>query len=285
MTVNKYDWPPARLAEGPRSDVSLRAYGDTWELVEDYWRVMDYAARHPNLGLQALASRLDLPRSRIRPWVRDPDGDRKPARPDVVRGIQTAEGHGWIPARYDAEAFPALNRAVAWVLSGGSIDEERYVPLFTVGGEVTLNDLETLLDRLGGGCTTSRETEVESESGRAAEYRPATDASVLGRVLSLLGVPVGSKNADTSIELPAYLDNAPDPIRRGFVEVYLRNRGVWQAQSRILKFREERSPSYLRALARLIEDVSSAPVSVSEYNIILSVDATHAVGVDRGIGE
>lgn len=51
-------------------------------------------------------------------------------------------------------------------LSGGSIEEERYVPLFTVGGEATLDDLETLLDRLGVGCTTSRETEVEPESTR-----------------------------------------------------------------------------------------------------------------------
>lgn len=262
-----------------------RAYGDTWELVEDYWRVMDYAARHPNLGSQALASRLDLSRSRIRPWVRKPDDNRRPARPDAVRGIQTAEGHGWIPAQYDAEAFPALNRAVAWVLSGGSIDEERYVPLFTVGGEATLNDLETLLDRLGVSCTTSRETEVEPESRRAAEYRSANDASVLGRVLSLLGAPVGSKNADASIEVPAYLESAPDPIRREFVEVYLRNRGVWQAESRILKFREERSPSYLRVLARLIEDVSGAPVSVSEHNVTLSVAATRAVCAGDRIGD
>lgn len=254
-----------------------RAYGDTWELVEDYWRVMEYAARHPDLGSQALASRLDLPRSRIRPWIRDPDGDRNPARPDAVRGIQTAESHGWIPARYDTKTFPTLNRAVAWILSGGSIDGERYVPLFTVGGEATLNDLETLLDQLGVGCTTSREIEVEPESKRAAEYRPAADASVLGRVLSLLGAPVGSKNADASIELPAYLNNASDPIRREFVEVYLRNRGVWQRESQLIKFREERSQAYLRALARLIEDVADAPVSVSEHNVTLSVAATRAV--------
>lgn len=260
-----------------------RAYGDTWELVEDYWRVMDYAARRPNLGSQALASRLDLPRSRIRPWVRKPDDDQQPARPDAVRGIQAAEGHGWIPARYDAGAFPALSRAVGWIFSGGSIDAERYVPLFTLSGDTTLEDLETLLDRLGVGCTTSRETEVKP--GRAAEYRPARNGSVLGRVLSLLGAPVGSKNADASIELPAYLDGASDPIRRDFVEVYLRNRGTWQQESRILKFREERSSSYLRSLARLIEDVSGAPVTVSEHNINLSVAATRFVRADREIIE
>lgn len=254
-----------------------RAYGDSWELVEDYWRVMDYAARRPELGSQALASRLDLPRSRIRPWVRDPDSEQKPARPDAVRGIQTAESYGWIPTCYDTETFPALNRAVAWIFSGGSIDTTWHVPLFTIGGDATLDDLKTLLDQLGVDCSVSRDTEVGSEPGRAAEYRPARDASVLGRILSLLGAPLGSKNINASIELPSYLDDAPDSIRQEFVTVYLRNRGAWHQDSRILKFREERSSSYLHSLAELIETVSGAPVQVSEYNINLSVAATRAV--------
>ena len=104
-------------------------------------------------------------------------------------------------------------------------------------------------------------------------------------MLSLLGAPVGSKNADASIEVSACLESAPDPIRREFVEVYLRNRGVWQTESCILKFREERSPSYLRVLARLIEDVSGAPVSVSEHNVTLSVAATRAVCTGDRIGD
>lgn len=254
-----------------------RAYGDSWELVEDYWRVMDYAARRPELGSQALASRLELPRSRIRPWVRDPDGEQKPAHPDAVRGIQAAESHSWIPTRYDTEAFPALNRAVAWIFSGGSIDSTWYVPLFTIGGDATLDDLQTLLDQLGVGCSVSRDTEAESKPGRAAEYRPARDASVLGRLLSLLGAPVGSKNITTPIKLPSYLDNAPNSIQQEFVTVYLRNRGTWHQESRIIRFREERASSYLHSLADLIETVSGAPVQVSERNITLSVAATRAV--------
>ena len=81
---------PKDLARTYRS----RSYADPWELVEDYWRVLESAARRPELGSQALASRLDLPRSRIRPWIRKPNADRKPARPDPVRAIQVAEGHG-----------------------------------------------------------------------------------------------------------------------------------------------------------------------------------------------
>lgn len=77
---------------------------------------------------------------------------------------------------YDAEAFPALSRAVAWIFSGGSIDAERFVPLFTIGGDSDLADLEALLDDLGVGSAISRDT----EAGRAAEYRPARDARFSG---------------------------------------------------------------------------------------------------------
>lgn len=57
----------APLVSGPdlARTYHARAYADTWDLVEDYWRVMDYAARRPNLGSQALATRLDRPRSSV----------------------------------------------------------------------------------------------------------------------------------------------------------------------------------------------------------------------------
>ncbi|KYH24509.1 hypothetical protein HAPAU_34920 [Halalkalicoccus paucihalophilus] len=252
-----------------------RSYADPWELVEDYWRVVDYAARNTTLGSSALASRLDLPRSRIRPWVRKPDAERKPSRPDPVRAIQVAEGHNWIPARYDSKTFPALSQAVAWIFSGGSIDTERFVPLFTVGGESDLADLDALLEELGVGCTVCR----EAENSRGAEYRPAQDASVLGRVLSLLGAPTGTKNADAAITLPAYLEGAPESIRREFIDVYLRNRGHRYDHKATIHFREERSTDYLDALAALIADVSGERVTRSDRNVIVSADAVRALAV------
>lgn len=262
---------PEDLARTYRS----RSYADPWELVEDYRRVLDYAARRPDLGSQALASRLDLPRSRIRPWVRKPDADRKPSRPDPVRAIQVAEGHGWVPVWYDSEMFPALSRTVAWIFSGGSIDNDRFVPLFTVGNNVALEDLESLLEELGVGCTVSREAEPQ----RAAEYRPTTDASILGRVLSLLGAPVGPKNVDVSITLPTYLDDAPATIQREFLEVYLRNRGQHYEEKATIHFREDRSLDYLHDLATFIGDVSGEQVSVSDKNIIVSADAVRALEI------
>lgn len=60
---------------------------DPWERVTEYQRVLEYTAEHPNKGSSAVASALELPRGRIRPWM---DG----ARPDPVCAIQTAEEHG-----------------------------------------------------------------------------------------------------------------------------------------------------------------------------------------------
>lgn len=260
---------PADLAQTYRS----HSYADPWELVEDYWRVINYAARRPELGSQALASRLDLPRSRIRPWVRKPDDDRKPARPDPVRAIQVAEGHGWIPAGYETETFPALSRAVAWIFSSGSIDTDRFVPLFTLSPNVDLTDLEALLEELDVGCTISR----TAEPGRAAEYRPVEDAAVLGRVLSLLGAPVGAKNVTGPVALPGYLDDAPEPIRHEFVAVYLRNRGHRYEEKATIHFREDRPREYLDALAALIAAVSGERTTVSDKNVIISADAARTL--------
>ena len=70
------------------------AYADAWECVKDYQRTIELAAEKPSLGSAALATTLGLPRSRIRPWVRD----ESPARPDCVRGLQIAETNGWVSA-------------------------------------------------------------------------------------------------------------------------------------------------------------------------------------------
>lgn len=124
------------------------------------------------------------------------------------------------------------------------------------------------------GCVSSR----GAEPGRAAEYRPADDASVLGRVLSLLGAPVGPKNAAGPLTLPAYLTDAPEPIRLEFVAVYLQNRGHRYEEKATIHFREDRSPEYLDELAALIATVSGERVTVSERNVIVSADAARALG-------
>lgn len=108
---------------------------------------------------------------------------------------------------------------------------------------------------------------VAERDGRADEVRPTDDASVLGRVLAVLGAPVGPK-AEQRLSVPAYLENAPAETRERFVREYLENRAT--THPHIVRFREERNDSYLRELGALIEDVSGGPVTVSGKNIHLS---------------
>ena len=66
------------------------SYRDPWWAVQDHRRVRRAMAGHPDKASSALSSEIDLPRGRIRPWV---DGD---SEPDCLRGLGTAQEHGWI---------------------------------------------------------------------------------------------------------------------------------------------------------------------------------------------
>ncbi|ELZ08510.1 hypothetical protein C479_14263 [Halovivax asiaticus JCM 14624] len=239
-------------------------YDDPWPIVEQYWDVMDYKSRHPNKGSSAVASALDLPRSRIRTWL---DG----GAPDAARAIDVARRHNWIEISYGHATFDALNALVANVFSSGSIASETYVPAFALDPNRRQLHIVDGLEAVGIGYEV-----VDDREGRTDEARPTEHGSILGRVLAALGAPVGSKG-DQRVTLPVYLDGAPTAVRETFVLCYLENRA--NEHNDILRFREERGDGYLRELAALIENVSGGSVSVSEKNVILSRDATDAIGV------
>ena len=239
-----------------------QAYEDPWDTVIDYRRVLQYTAEHPNEGSSAVGSALDLPRSRIRPWMEND------ARPDALRGIETAEGNGWLPLTADDDLFSAFNVLVAWIFSGGSINRN-YVPSFAVDRPGTRHQLTEALETLA----ISYEMVRESDAERATEVRPTRDASVLGRVLTVLGAPQGPKNETADISLPTYLESAPPGIREAFVDVYLLNRGQTYAEKDMLSVRESRSQAFLEQLAALFREVSGGDVSVSDKNVHISADA------------
>ncbi len=236
-----------------------RTYGgerDPWERVQEYQRVIKYAAEHPNKASTAVSSALDLPRGRIRSWV---DGD---GMPDPMRGIQICESHGWLDVDYTEPPCTGLNVLVAWVFSGGSINES-YVPSFAVESGAS-SILDTAFDHVGVRHTMFR----EDDDRRATEIRPADDASALGRLLVALGAPTGNKNPDAQMSLPEYLREAPFVTRLDFARTYLRNRGAVRTdrKNRPVQFREDRSRQYraelrsfLRAVAGREEYVRGTP--------------------------
>lgn len=245
---------------------SAGSYNDPWELVQDYQRVLEYQARHPNLGSTAVGNALELPRSRVRSWL---DG----GIPDPLRGIQRAETHGWLDLDPQSDVFRGLNVLTAWVFSGGSIEGEWYVPRFAVDGEENEERIDCAFEAVGIEYDFIR----SSASNRATEYRPKEDGSILGRILALLGAPIGVKNEGSRIQLPNYLDQVPEPIGREFAITYLGNRGQRTPDKGTVTFREERSRGYLRSLASLFRECTGEQVTVSEKNVVISAAAADVI--------
>lgn len=238
------------------------AYSDPWDLITDYQRVIEYTGAHPNKGSTAVANALDLPRSRIRPWL---DG----SIPDAVRGIQFAERKGWLNLSVTDARFRAFNRLIAWIFAGGSIDNSRHVPLFTIPSHEAKTRLENYFNVIDCEYEIVRET----DAGRATEARPRTGGAVLGRLLMVLGAPVGTKNETTAMSLPAYLADAPPEIRAEFVDVYLLHRGQRGTEKDTITLNESRSASYLQELAVLIESVAGASVTANHHSVVVSAKA------------
>ncbi|MBX0297868.1 hypothetical protein [Haloarcula nitratireducens] len=217
----------------------------SWELVQQYQRVLEYTSKNPNKGSSAVASALNLPRSRIRSWV---DGD---GRPDAVRGIQRAESHGLLDLSWEGQTLRSLTTLVAWIFSGGSINEV-YVPSFALsGGDRDI--VESALEDLGAGWTEFN----AGESDRVTELRPTEDASVLGRLLLTLGAPLGAKNRETDLQLPRYLHDAPEELRLLFARTYIGNRATDRADrpKTPIQLAEKRSPVFREELRSFFESL------------------------------
>ncbi|MFC7134319.1 MULTISPECIES: hypothetical protein [Salinibaculum] len=220
-------------------------YDDPWGRVQEYQRVLEYTAEHPNKGSAAVASALDLPRSRIRPWM------ESDSRPDPVRAIQTAEDYGWLDLSWNDEQFEGFNILVAWIFAGGSIATETYAPMFTVEEE-TMRCAYTALKRAG---ITDIDIENVDSEGRATDLRPGVDGVILGRFLAALGGPVGTKNAERDFALPSYLDEAPADVRMEFLRTYVWLRGTNPPKETRLavQLAEQRDAAFRQQLKDLIE--------------------------------
>ncbi|TYL37239.1 hypothetical protein CV102_18160 [Natronococcus pandeyae] len=237
---------------------SSQAYEDPWEIVEDYQRVLEYTGRQPNAGSQRVASKLNLPRSRIRPWM---DG----SIPHPVRAIQTAETRDWLPLTEDTDAFDPLNRLVAWGCSQGTLKNEIFAPYFIVHSDEDRERITGLLEQLDLEPVEER----TEDKNRSAEVRVSDNGAILGRVLYTLDVPLDDEALNT---LPSYLDSVSEPSKRVFARTYLENRGqYWEFNSRWILEHSNRTGSYRRSLASFYADLG-ADVEVHEDTISIDSD-------------
>lgn len=227
-------------------------YNDPWNAIQDYERVIAYSADHPNKGSQAVSSAINLPRSRIRPWLEDD------SRPDCYRGLQTAINNGWIIADWSHDNAKALNCLAAWLLSSGSIDN-RWVPKFVTDDD---QDEINALQRYARAIDTALELTRRDDASRPMEWEPTSDAAVLGRVLHTWTGVRGYKTSEL-VRFPQYLQFSPHHIVKHFVRIYIRQRGVHRTDNgEFIQIAVERTDAFRESLAACLERVVSDTDSI-----------------------
>jgi hypothetical protein len=241
------------------------SYEDPFEAVEDYQRYLELAGENPDMGSHALASRLDLPRSRVRPWTNG-------SRPDVVRGIQTAEAAGWLS---NTSPTPERERAMvelaAWALSSGSLSLSR-----DEGARVSFvldDNREDAFAAVAADAGLDYRLVHEEASERATEARPTEDGSVFARVLHAMGVPAGGKSTDGPTALPSFVRDLDADDREAFARVYVENRAAGFSDKDTVTLQEERPASYLEDLTVLLRTVTGESVTHGENQITVSAAA------------
>lgn len=234
---------------------------DPWDRVEEYQRVLEYRGIHPNKGSSAVASALELPRSRIRPWFNG-------SKPDPVHAIETAESLGWLDAEPGKPVFRGLVVLHAWVYGGGSIRTEGYVPTFVISEGDPEQLCRDALTAVGVKTRVSR----PSEARRAPELSPKENASILGRFLhGVLGAPLGEKNDDVDISLPEWLLEAPRETRLlwGRTYVSLRGTAIDPRRGYTLQVSEQRTEATRHAIGQLLKDLTHDELVTVGANILL----------------
>lgn len=234
-------------------------YADPWEVIQQYYAVLDYAAR-TNAGRQRIANRFELPEGRVREWL----DDEAPAKPDALRGLERAEAKGWLPLSTASERFPAINRFVAELYARGVL-AANYRPILITPDEASRTRAEARFAAVGAATTIAHDG-----VHHAREVRPTADGCVFGRVLACLGVPA---HGDPPATLPAYLDAATDEMRAAFLAQLLDSRGLaweWAEQYAIaMPHRPARFHERVAALAR-----SFGPADARADSVVLDA-ATH----------
>lgn len=232
---------------------------DPYDVVDQYRRAMRYGS---DAGSTRVARELGVPRSRVRPWL---DG----ATPDAVRAIETASEFGWLADEWTATT-EALARLVAGVFACGSIQTTAMRPSWTPATATGRSRLETALDAVGVGVTLE-------DDDRTPELWPETHPSLLGRTLVASGAPIGSKTPSSVTALPRWVHEAPRPIRVGFAQLLVSERGIEYADKQTRRIQSSRSPSYFREVAALVRSVSGEAASYSDSGVTISADAVRAL--------
>jgi len=152
----------------------------------------------------------DLQLSSIQSWSQG-------SRPYVKNGVETVRELGWITPPAEGKTALALTSLVAWAFARGSIRADTYYPVFTVSSR----DHRTFFEEIADELNFSYDIIREDDPSLPGEARPADNSAVLGRLLSVLGAPLGKKSGYIHIP-PVYLYYSSAHARR-FIETWCKH--------------------------------------------------------------
>ena len=241
---------------------------DPWEAVQLYELAMTYP---DNWGAQRVATAINtdpdtsftgVTRSEVRTWV---DGD---GMPDAARAVATARTHGWIATEW-TPTTRALARLTIGSYTCGSITTSTYAPSWSPDDPDTEAQLTAALTQVGCGYRhISRTARAQGD-----EYRPARHGTHLGRALVVAGAPIGDKNAATVTGLPAWVADAPAPLRTALAQLIVRERSVTQHGKATRRIQTDRDQQYFADVAALLAAVSGEQVTASTTGVTISAAA------------
>jgi len=244
-----------------------RTYGPDagWQAVEQYRDALRLREDNPELARAEIARRVNRSASAVRGWLVEGK------KPKAVKAIDEAHQRGWIDIESTAEQFRAVNRLVAWVFSGGGVAERAFTPHFSVDDSLTLSTVHQLLRWAG------LSYRIDSDRPkRGTVVIPSQAASVFGRVLYALGVPVGVKAQKENIGLPKYLATIAEEHQRDFLRVYVLNRGRDLRKDNVAGtyLHSLRSETLCEELKNLIESVTAGTATVgSKKEVWISAES------------
>lgn len=251
----------------PEALASTYDHKKGWETVQQYREATRLRNDHPDMARAEIARRVERSPSTVRGWVAEGK------TPPPVQAVETAQDRGWIDIESTSETFRVLNQLVAWVFSGGGLRQDRFVPSFSVDDQLALAALHRLLTWVD----VSYRVRDYDDTDRALEVIPDDAASLLGRVLHVLGAPVGVKATHDDLSFPTYLDTVEESHRRGFARVYVLNRGNINADGRAgTHIQGPQSTAFCQALRDLFATVTDGSATLtSQHRLWVSADAVH----------
>ena len=246
------------------------SYRNPWTVIQNYREAqnrLETVESPDELSASQIARELKQPPQRVYHWL------KQGSKPYALNGLIKVNQMGWVGFDLDSDIMTQLNKLVAWILSGGNITRTNMHPKFVLRGDPHQTLLDSIFDDLGVSFKEETSTvpfnQIEEEQHPHAH--PGNKGALLGRVLSVLGAPVGSPLKGL-VSFPPYLYVASKELKESFARILILNlasNSTSTSDSQI----EIVSPNYSRGLTKSLyqffQNLDGESVDVSAEGVVL----------------